>query len=138
VGTVILSLFTYHQFWKLYAIDAGQGRAAFRWFLKTSAAGMIGLFAAILAGLSMEFTVDFAHTHFTWFRIKMFLVLLLFLNGFIRGRVTNLKLQKAVSGEGPDAPPVVLAKLKRDCDLFIYTQLVIYFFIIVMVAFRFP
>ena len=136
-GTVLLSLFAYRQFWKLYAIDSGQGRAAFRWFLKTRTVGMAGLFMAILAGLSMEFTISFAHAPFTWFRVKMFLVLLLFINGFTQGRVTTLKLQKLVSEDGPAASPVAIAKLKRACDLFIYTQLVIFLLIIIMVAFRF-
>src|SRR5579871_1280537 len=116
MGTVLSSLFSYHQFWKLYAIDSEQGKAAFQWFLKARTVGMIGLFMAILAGLSMEFTVAFAHAHFTWFRIKMFLVLLLFVNGFTGGRVTTLKLQKLVSGDGFEAPPVVVSKLKRECD----------------------
>ena len=135
MGTVVLTLFAYRQFWRLYAINVEQGRAAFRYFLRTGTVGMIGLFAAILAGLSMEFTVSFAHAHFTWFKVKMFLVLLLFVNGFTRGRVASLKLQKLVAGDGE--APIAVPVLTRECDLFIYTQLAIYLLIVIMVAFRF-
>ena len=137
MGTVLVSLFSYRQFWKLYAIDSVQGKAAFQSFLKTRTIGMIGLFMAILAGLSMEFTVSFAHAQSTWFRIKMFLVLLLFVNGFTQGRITTLRLQKLVSEQGLAAPPIRVSKLKRACDLFIYTQLTIFLLIIIMAAFRF-
>lgn len=136
MGTVVLTLFSYHQFWKLYAINSEQGRAAFRYFQRTGTVGMIGLFVAILAGLSMEFTVSFAHAHFTWFRVKMFLVLLLFINGFTRGRVASLKLQKLVAGDG-EQPIAPVTALRRECDLFICTQLLIYLLIVIMVAFRF-
>jgi hypothetical protein len=137
MGTTLLRAFSFHQLWKLYAIGDSQSMAAFQWFLKTSTVGMIGLFVAILAGLSMEFTVSFAHAQFTWFRIKMFLVVLLFINGFTQGRISTLRLQKLFAEKSAEPPPIKVTKLKRACDLFIYSQLTIFLLIIIMVAFRF-
>jgi hypothetical protein len=42
LGTLVSSVFSYDQFWKLYAIDKDQGKSAFQYFLNTRKVGMFG------------------------------------------------------------------------------------------------
>jgi hypothetical protein len=138
IGTLVSSLATYNQFWKLYSLNSNQGNSAFRFFLKTRKVGMFGLFFAILAGLSMELIAGGSHTHYLWFKIKMCLIICIFINGFTIGRIFTLGLQRLFDGVSQRPFSIVeIDKLKRGTHIFQYTQLLIYFLIIIMAAFRF-
>lgn len=138
IGTLVSSFASYTQFWKLYSVQRDQGKSAFLFFLKTRKLGMVGLFFAILIGISMELIAGGAHTHYLWFKIKMCLIVCLFINGFTTGRIVTVKLQKFVDGTGKTPfSDVDIEKLKHATHVFQYTQLLIYFVIITMTAFRF-
>ena len=138
IGTLVLSVAAYNQFWRLYGIDKEQGKSAFRSFLNTRKVGMYGLFFALLAGIAMEVTAGGAHSYYLWFKIKMCLIVCLFINGFTLGRTATLNLQKLVEKQpGDPFSEEQIEKLKKRTRLFQLTQLFIYGCIIVMAAFRF-
>jgi uncharacterized membrane protein len=138
IGTLVSSLVSYNQFWKLCALNADQGKAAFKSFLKTQKVGMIGLLVAILAGLGMEVIVAGAHHTFLWFRIKMPLVALILINAGLLGRIATKRLQKFSTGnEEIIKSGEEIVKLKRTTAVFQYSQLFIFVLIVIMMAFRF-
>jgi hypothetical protein len=137
-GAVIITFVSYNQFWRLHAANKEQGIAAFSSFQKTQTVGLLGLLIAVLAGITMELVVKGAHTELLWFKVKMFFVILLFVNGFTIGRTSAIRLQKLIAGEDEIlSSKSAIEKLKRNFRIFQCTQLLIYLVIIIMVAFRF-
>jgi hypothetical protein len=138
IGTGATGIVAYHQFWKLLALNRAQGIAAFKSFLKIRMLGLFGLLTTIIAGVLMEAFVHGAHAESLWFKIKMFLVLALLINGFTIGRTSSEKLNKLISGNDETLlTEPKMKKLKRETYVFQYSQLIIFFFIIIMAAFRF-
>jgi hypothetical protein len=138
IGTLISSLVSYNQFWKLYAINREQGKAAFNSFLKTRKVEMIGLLVTILAGIGMVIIMGGTYDKFLWFKIKMPLVLLILINGILFGRTTVKKLQKFITGTQETLTSAKeIVKLKRVTGIFQYSQLFIFLLIIILAAFRF-
>jgi hypothetical protein len=138
VGTLVSSLVSYNQFWRLYAINKEQGKAAFNSFLKTRTLGAISLLVTIFAGIGMEIVVAGAHRTFLWFKIKMLLIVLIIINGFLLGRITNKKLKKFLIGSDETLiSGKEITKLKRAIVIFQYSQLFIFLLIIIMMGYRF-
>lgn len=138
IGMTLANFIAFKQFWKLYASNKEQGILAFRGINKFNLFGMLSLFLAILTGIAMLWVVQWTFGQLLWFKIKMALVALLFLNGFTMGRINNEKLRKLISATKTlDKLPDDVAKLKRNLAIFQSGQLVIFLLIIFMVVFKF-
>ena len=70
-----------------------------------------------------------------WFKIKMFLVIAVVLNGSALGRRTGVQIRKTVVAETGNT--VKLAMLKRRLLLFHLVQLILFLVIFVLGVFKF-
>jgi len=138
IGMTVANFIAYKQFWKLYAISKDQGVLAFRGVTKFNLFGMLSLFLVILTGIGMLWLIHWYFAELFWFKIKMTMVLLLFINGFTFGRINNVKLAKLISEkETPGPLPDNIEKLKRNLQIFQSTQLILFLIAIIMVVFKF-
>lgn len=138
IGVTLASLVAYIQFWNLYAVDRDKGVAAVRAFQKLQMVGGIGLGVVILSGVGMLAMMDWAFIQVLWFQIKLGLVLLLFVNGFMIGRIPSVKLEKLLREDGQSSNEqseinFIHARLKT----FQIIQLMIFATIIFLTVFRF-
>ena len=70
-----------------------------------------------------------------WFKIKLALVILLFVNGFTLGRTSTTRLQNWL--KNPQDPQVDTGMIQRSLKTFQTIQLTIFIIIILLTAFRF-
>jgi hypothetical protein len=138
VGITIATAIAFRQFWRLYDKNKEYGLSAFRAITKFRVFGIIGLMVLILTGLIMLWLFDWTLAGLLWFKIKMFIVVLLFVNGFTSGRTTSQKLEallKQEAGSPGFAPDT--KKLRRHLMIFHLTQLTLFALIIILAVFRF-
>jgi len=138
LGITIANYVAFKQFWKLYDINKEQGLSAFRAISKFQVVGITGLLLLILSGTIMLYLFQWTFYELLWFKIKLCLVLLIFINGFTMGRIQTLKLIAFLSeARAPSESPKDIALLKRNLRIFHLTQLLLFFLIIVVSVFRF-
>ncbi|HMI65171.1 MAG TPA: hypothetical protein VK517_04005 [Cyclobacteriaceae bacterium] len=138
VGITIANFVAFKQFWKLYAVNHEQGLSAFRAITNFQFIGMIGLLLLIVSGTTMLYIVEWTFLSLLWFKIKLSIILLIFVNGFTMGRIQTVKLQAFLSGEKTSAEPQHdIGKIKRNMQIFHLTQLTLFVIIIIVSVFRF-
>lgn len=137
VGITLATLFTYNQFWKLYAIDREKGLAAFKSFTYLQRVGMIGLIVVLFAGLTMLYLGNWTFLSLLWFQIKLGLIILIFVNGFTLGRTSTLGLHSFISkGASGSISSLETQAIQTRLKTFQLLQLTIYAVIIVLSVFR--
>lgn len=139
IGMTLANFVAFKQFWKLYENDKVLGVLAFRGISKFNLLGMLSVFVVILTGLGMLWTIHWSFWQLLWFKIKLSLVLLLFINGFTMGRIYNEKLTSLITqaNDLTQKPSMDIAKLRRGLQTFQVVQLLIFLLIIIMVVFKF-
>jgi hypothetical protein len=138
MGITLANAVANNQFWKLYDKSKEQGLAAFRATMKFRVFGMIGLALLILTGVVMLWAVHWTLVELLWFKIKLFLVFLLFVNGFTLGRTTSEKLEKVLKAENNSGGVhLETIRLRRNIQIFQLTQLGLFISIIILAVFRF-
>jgi hypothetical protein len=138
IGVTIANFVTYKNFWTLYDADRQKGLSAFRAYLKLQPYGFLGLGLLILTGITMLWLFQWTFISLLWFKIKLSLVVLIFVNGFTLGMTSTMKLQTLLSEESkPGAPPPDVASIRKTTQAFQLIQLSLFFLIIVLSIFRF-
>jgi hypothetical protein len=138
IGITLANAVANNQFWKLYDKSKEQGLAAFRATVKFRVFGMMGLALLILTGVIMLWAVHWTLVELLWFKIKLFLVFLLFVNGFTLGRTTSQKLEEVLKAENKSGgvhPETI--RLRKSLQIFQLTQLGLFVIIIILAVFRF-
>lgn len=138
IGITLANAIAHKQFWKLFDQNKSMGLAVLRTALKFRIYGMIGLALLILTGTIMLWLFNWTMVELLWLKIKMFFVLLLFVNGFTRGRTTSEKLEellKQITNPTDFQPDT--KRLRRHLTLFHFTQLTLFTIIIILAVFKF-
>jgi hypothetical protein len=138
MGITIATAIAFKQFWRLYDKDKERGLSAFRAITKFRVFGITGLMVLILTGLIMLWLFNWTLAGLLWFKIKMFIVVLLFVNGFTSGRTTSQKLEALLKQEAGSAdfePDTI--RIRRHLMIFHLTQLTLFALIIILAVFRF-
>jgi hypothetical protein len=137
VGITIANAVAFKQFWKLYDKNKEYGLSAFRAITKFQLLGIFGLALLILTGTIMLWLFQWTLVDLIWFKIKLFLVMLLFVNGFTMGRTTTMKLQSLLSKEKQlDKLEPDTTQLRKHLQIFQLTQLSLFILIIILAVFR--
>jgi hypothetical protein len=138
IGITVANYVAFQQIWKLYDSNREQGLAAFRSIAKFRLVGIVGLLTLIVTGITMLYIFQWTLASMLWFKIKLSIVVLIFVNGFTLGRIQNEKLDKFLLAEGQlRASQIDAAKLKRNLEIFNLTQLLLFVLIIIVSIFRF-
>lgn len=131
-GVTLAGTVANRTFWKLYDQNKEHGMAAFRSTLKFRIVGMMGLGLLILTGIIMLWMYEWTLAQLLWFKIKMVIVLLLFVNGFTLGRVSSQKLERVLKGEA-----IADNSVRSQLHTFQVIQLSLFAMIIILAVFRF-
>jgi len=134
IGTTVIDFLLYRQFWKFYGNDIAKAKTI--WEVKNKIGPIIrfGGFLAFLAGITLMATAHYGGQ--TWLRIKVPLVILALINAVILARKqrkaigANAEINIAFKAQKPK-------ELKNRFTFFYFIQLCIFFFIILLSAFRF-
>lgn len=135
-GTTIIECITYNLFWKQYAADRAKGIVVLQTISRFTRLAAIGGILLILSGVGMMIVTKGVFDQFTWFRIKMVIVLLLILNIVLAGRRNFVKLRKTVM-EIDSAEPDNWGRLKRNVSGFQIAQLGFLLLILILSVFKF-
>jgi hypothetical protein len=138
MGITIANFIAFKQFWKLYAVHHDRGLSAFRAISNFQSVGIIGLLLLILSGTTMLYLFEWTLLSLLWFKIKLSVIVLIFINGFTLGRTQTLKLQAFLAEEKKSSESQHdLESLKRKLQIFHLTQLSLFVLIIIVSVFRF-
>jgi hypothetical protein len=137
IGITLSNTIAHIEFWKLYDADKEKGLAAFQATKKFRVFGIFGLMLLIISGVLMLWLYQWTFIQLVWFQIKLFLVILLFVNGFTLGRTTSEKLDVIIKTEAKTNRATEIKKLKKRMQLFQFCQLIVYLLIIAVVVLRF-
>lgn len=138
IGITLANTIANRQFWKLYDQNKEQGLAAFKATTKFRIFGILGLMLLIVTGIIMLWLFNWTLGQLLWFKIKMFIVVLLFGNGFTLGRSTSKKLEKILLVENiPNEVQPETIRLRINMSIFQITQLSLFVIIIIISVFRF-
>ena len=135
-GTTLLDFINYRTFWRL--VNNQREQAAGILAAKRIYSVFAGLGPALLIA-SGTGTVILHHglpETQLWFRIKMFLVLLLVANGIVIGRRLDKKLRNAFRAE-PEATTADVGNIKGKLQRYYLVQLGIFLLIVVLSTYKF-
>ncbi len=135
-GSTLINFLNYKQFWKQYAIDREKGIIIMQIISRLTVLTAIGGVVLILSGIGMMAATRGVFDQFTWFKIKMVILLLLILNVVLVGRRNFARLQKTVKAAGEQSTGV-MAYLKRNISRFQYAQITFLLLIILLSIFKF-
>lgn len=135
-GGTLIDFIIYKQFWKQYAFNKEKGITIMQSISKLTVLTAIGGLLLIVSGVSMMVVTKGVFDQFTWFKIKMIVLLLLILNIVLVGRRNLVKLRKTVNATDQYAESK-LAHLKRNISGFQYAQILFLLLIILLSVFKF-
>lgn len=137
-GTTLVDFLFFSQFWKLYAADKRGGAAILVVQSRFRLLLMTGFILLLLSGVSM---VALSHGLFAeqrWFRIKMGIIVLLFLNAMVFGRRQVMKLRTLTAADiaGGDVQ-LNLSLVKGRLQLFHILQVLMFLTVFTLSIYKF-
>ena len=98
---------------------------------------LLGLGAALLiiSGTGLLIINKGVFFHQLWFKIKLLLIVILILNGFLVGNRQELKLKKSMNGNGTKSNEQI-KKAIVNIRVFYLTQMALFFIIIILAVFK--
>lgn len=135
-GTTLIDLIGYRTYWKFYDNNKEKAEGMLQFLAKLARPVGIGAALLILTGFGMMVLTHGVFGEQTWFRIKFGLVILLIANNLLIGRRLGAALRKAITANEVQLP-LVVAKIKKNLNLFHFTQLLIFLTIIFLSVFKF-
>jgi hypothetical protein len=133
-GTIITTVFTSRQFWKTAAIDKMKAAAMLEGGTAFPIIMGVGMLLLILSGMSLLRINHGTFAEQTWFRIKMLLMVLLIINGFIGRRIMGRAVPLVIS---PQADVEKLGVLKARVMWLNVLQLAILLTVLILAVFKF-
>ena len=137
-GSNLVGFVMQGQFWKQYAQDKGKGVAIMSATSKVPVITMMGVLLLVLSGVSMMAITHGAFGEQFWFRVKMIVLVIIILNGFIFGRKYASTLTKLVKEDsnGKDMTPE-LQSTRNRIRIFYFIQLALLVTIFTLSVFKF-
>lgn len=135
-GTTLIDFMNYRIFWKLAKSQHEQASGVLVATKIYSRLAGLGAALLIASGAGMVALLHGLPETQLWFRIKMFLVLLLVVNSIVYGRRLDIKLRKAFRSDSQASPDQVLS-LKPKLQLYYGVQLGIFLMIIILSTYKF-
>ena len=135
-GTTVAEYITFNTFSKLF--DKNRERSLSLLELLKKLSGLLGIGAAllILSGIGPLIITNGVFIHQLWFRIKLLLIGILILNGFLVGSRQESKLKTGINETGEHGNEQI-TKAMRNLRIFYRVQMGIFFIIIVLAVFKF-
>ena len=136
VGTTVTDYIVFRVFLK--SLDKDKERSLNLLDLRKKLSILLGIGAAllILSGTGLFIITDGLFIHQIWFKIKLFLVLALILNGFLVGTRQELKLKNIIS-ENESKRSKQTNKAIFNLKIFYMMQMSIFFVVIFLSVFKF-
>lgn len=137
-GVTVVDFILTKKFWTLYAKDPQQGIVIKQATNRLPLLIIAGMLLIILSGVGMMVATNGVFDTMLWFRIKMVLVLFVILNSIINGRRLGGQLNRFLaSGISPSADEQPLNRIRKGLNQFHISQLILFFIIFFLSAFKF-
>ncbi|MCW3117784.1 MAG: hypothetical protein JWM28_1866 [Chitinophagaceae bacterium] len=135
-GTTLIDLIGYRTYWKYHDHNKDKSDAILQLLAKLARPVGIGAALLVFSGLGMMVITHGIFGEQIWFRIKFGLVIILIANNLLFGRRQGAALKKAVS-INEASPAWKVEKIKKNMNLFHFSQLLIFLVIIFLSVFKF-
>ena len=137
-GVTVVDFILTRKFWTFYAKDPQQGILVKQMTNRLPLLVIVGTVLILLSGVGMMAATNGVFDTMLWFRVKMILVLLVILNGVINGRRLAGRLNRVLASAVPQsADEQPLKRIRKNLDLFYISQLILFFIIFFLSAFKF-
>ena len=137
-GVTLVDFILTRKFWTFYAKDPQQGILVKQMTNRLPLLIIAGIILILLSGVGMMAATNGVFDTMLWFRVKMILVLLVILNGLINGRRLAGRLNRVLASAVPQsADEQPLNRIRKNLDLFYISQLILFFIIFFLSAFKF-
>jgi hypothetical protein len=135
-GTTVAEFITFNTFSKM--VDKERDRSLTLLELMKKLSGLLGLGAAllILSGMGLFIITNGAFISQLWFKIKLALIVILILNGFLVGNRQGAKLKNSINQTGTYFNEQ-LNKAMLNLWIFYAVQIGLFFVIIILAVFKF-
>lgn len=100
-GTTFIDFITFRAFWKAFTKDGPKSLIMEDYLYKLQKFIGIGMLLILISGVMMMVKMHEVWGAQTWFRIKMGVLLLIIINGFVFRRILGSKLRKALAEHLP-------------------------------------
>jgi hypothetical protein len=135
-GTTVSEYVTLKAFRKILSAGNEKAMSLLQLMKKLSVLLGLGVALLILSGTGMFIITGGAFIHQFWFKVKLILILVLILNGFLVGSRQELKLMTSINENGGRLNEQ-LSKAVSNLSTFYKIQMGIFFIIIVLSIFKF-
>lgn len=137
-GATLISYISYRYFWKQYGQDKQKAFTVMSAMSRFSSLAGIGLGLMILSGVLMMYATHGVFHSQLWFRVKMFIVLLIVLNSIALARLQGRKLGKLLQAQRSGGEELQkLQAVRGRINVFHISQLCLLLLIFFLSAFRF-
>jgi hypothetical protein len=135
-GTTVSEYITLKTLRKILSAGNEKAMSLLQLMKKLSVLLGLGVALLILSGTVMFIITGGAFIHQFWFKVKLILILVLILNGFLVGSRQELKLMTSIDENGGRLNEQ-LSKAISNLSMFYKVQMGIFFIIIVLSIFKF-
>lgn len=135
-GTTVADYATFRSFSKMFYSQRERSIGLLQLMQKLGVLLGLGAGLLIVSGAGMLIITHGAFAGQIWFKIKMLLILLLILNGFLVGGRQESKL-KTIANENDPHLPDQIKKAILTLRVFFITQMGLFFTIVILAVFKF-
>lgn len=129
-GTTLTGFLINRRFWKFYSTDKAKALTLMELGARFPRVIGIGVGLLLLSGFYMVFLTKGVYGGQLWFRIKIALVLLVIINGFI-AKALDKRMKDMMATEGS------IGSLQRNVTVFYLVQLFLFLVIFMLGVFKF-
>jgi hypothetical protein len=135
-GTTVAEFITFKNFAKMYDSERQRSLSLLELIKKLSMLLGLGAALLILSGIGLFIVTGDVFIHQIWFKIKLMLILILILNGFLVGGKQELKLKSSINANDTQYNEQIKQSI-LNLKIFYQVQMGIFFVIIILSIFKF-
>ncbi len=137
-GTTFIDFITFRAFWKAFINDGPKSLIMEDYLYKLQKFIGIGMLVILISGVIMMVKMHEIWGAQTWFRIKMGILLLIIINGFVFRRILGSRLRKALAEYLPGKTAMErVYPLKRQFTAVQVIQMLLFVIIYVLSVLKF-
>lgn len=136
-GTAFVDLFMFRLFWKRYPENNEQGLVVENIMFRLQRFMGVGMLLILLSGIGMMAYLHQVWGQQLWFRIKMFVLILIIINGLGLRRVLGTKLRRILDTDPSANIGLLLSKVRLRMTIVQYLQLLLFIVIFTLSVFKF-
>ena len=134
-GTTVAEYVTFRTFSKRFKTAGNASNSLLNLMSGLAVTLAIGGGLLVVSGIGLMTVTHGVYAHQLWFQIKLVIILILVLNGFLVGNRQGTKLRNGLSEQNTDSGKAVKTAM-RNINLFYVVQMVLFLAVIMLAVFK--